>query len=101
MSHITIERLWRDRYGNREDVYDYSGRLMKRSAIGNPRSQYEPTIDHIRPLSFSGTDEEGNLEICSRMTNQEKGDRFSTWTANGRTFQAVRVKGNRSAYRIQ
>lgn len=101
MSQTTIERLWRERYGNREDAYDYSGRLMKRSAIGNQRSQYEPTIDHIRPLSQGGTDDEGNLEICNRITNLEKADRYSTWSANGKTFQAVRVKGNRSAYRIQ
>jgi mannose-6-phosphate isomerase-like protein (cupin superfamily) len=61
----------------------------------------EPTLDHIRPLSKGGKDVLQNLTICNRITNQEKGDRFSTWNANGKTFQAIRVKGNRAAYQIK
>lgn len=101
MSNINVSNLWSVRYGSREDVYDYSGRLMKKSAIGNQNSSFEPTLDHIRPLSRGGLDVEENIVICTRLTNQEKDDRFSTWNANGRTFQAIRVKGNRSAYQIQ
>jgi CRISPR/Cas system Type II protein with McrA/HNH and RuvC-like nuclease domain len=101
MSRQALIKIWNETYGNKEDVIDYSGRLMKRSAIGNPRSRYEPTIDHIRPLSLGGKDVLENMVICNRLTNQEKADRFSTWIANGKTYQGVRVKGNRSAYRIQ
>ena len=101
MSKQTVLKLWKERYGNKEDVYDYSGRLMKKSAIGNHNSRYEPTLDHIRPISKGGSDTIENLVICNRITNQEKANRFSTWNTNDRTFQAVRVKGNRSAYRVQ
>lgn len=101
MSKQTVLKLWKERYGNKEDVYDYSGRLMKKSAIGNHNSSYEPTLDHIRPISKGGSDIIENLVICNRITNQEKANRFSTWNTNDRTFQAVRVKGNRSAYRVQ
>ena len=101
MSKQKVLNLWTTRFGYKEDVYDYSGRLMKKSAIGNPMSMFEPTIDHIRPLSKGGSDNEENLIICNRLTNQEKADAFSTWNTNGRTFQAVRVKGNRSAYKIK
>lgn len=101
MSKHRIMKIWEARYGNKEDVHDYSGRLMKKSAIGNRHSQYEPTLDHVRPLSLGGQDIIENIVLCNRITNQEKADKFSTWTVNGRTFQAVRIKGNRSAYRVK
>lgn len=101
MSKHNVLNLWNLIYKNKEDVYDYSGRQMKRSAIGNHKSAFEPTIDHIRPISKGGRDVSENIILCNRMTNQEKGDKFSTWNANNKTFQAVRVKGNRSAYKVK
>ena len=101
MSKQSVLKLWNEHYGNKEDVYDYSGRLMKKSAISNPNSKYEPTIDHVRPLSLGGKDITDNMVVCSRITNQEKGDKFSTWSANGKTYQAIRRKGNRSSYMIK
>lgn len=29
------------------EVYDYTGRLMKKSACGNPRSSFQTKINHI------------------------------------------------------
>lgn len=101
MSKFTTTELWDKRYGKREDVYDYSGRLMKKSACGNPHSKYHPTLDHIRPRSQGGQDIEGNIEICHRDTNEEKADSFPTWTANGKTFQAKCVKGKSGEYKIE
>ena len=100
MSKFTTTKLWEERYGKQEDVYDYAGRLMKKSACGNPNSKYHPTLDHIRPLSQGGKDIEGNIEICHRDTNEEKADSFPTWTTNGKRFQAKRVKGTSGEYRI-
>ena len=51
MSKFNIKDVWNYCFGNKEEVYDYTGRLMKKSACGNPRSSFQPTIDHIRPLS--------------------------------------------------
>lgn len=99
-SKYTTLELWNKRYGNKEEVTDYAGRLMKKSACGNPASQYHPTIDHIRPLAKDGEDIEGNIEICHRSTNAEKADTFSTWKTNGRTFQAKRTRGKKGAYHI-
>lgn len=101
MSKHNVLNLWNKLYGNKEDVCDYSGRWMKKSAIGNHRSSYEPTIDHVRPMSRGGKDSLENIILCNRITNQEKADKFSTWQTNNKTFQGVRVKGNRSAYEIQ
>lgn len=100
MSKFTTIELWNMRYGNKEEMPDYSGRLMKKSACGNPNSQYHPTLDHIRPLSRGGKDIEGNIEICHRITNEEKADSFPTWTTNGKKFQAKRVKGTSDEYKI-
>ena len=100
MSKFNTIDVWNERYGNQEDVYDYTGRLMKKSACGNPRSQYHPTLDHIRPLSQDGKDVLENIEVCHRDTNEEKGDSFPHWTANNKHYKAIRIKGTRTGYRI-
>ena len=91
---------WNEFYGNKETVRDYAGRLIKKSACGNPHSDYYPTIDHIRPLSLGGSDILGNIEICHRDTNEEKADSFPHWKANGKCFRAERIKGTRTDYEI-
>lgn len=57
-------------------------------------------IYDIRPLSQGGKDIKGNIEICHRDTNEEKADSFPNWTANGKRFQAKRVKGTSDEYDI-
>lgn len=100
MSKYTTIDVWNAVYGKTETVTDYAGRVMKKSACGNPNSQYHPTIDHIRPLSQGGLDVAGNLVICHRDTNQEKADRFPHWKANGYSFKAVRRRGTSDEYDI-
>ena len=101
MSKYRTIDVWNARYPNQEAVYDYAGRLMKKSACGNPNSAYHPTLDHIRPLSFGGCDVLGNIEICHRDTNEEKADSFPLWKVNGKRFLAKRVKGTRTDYKIE
>ncbi len=100
MSKYNLSDLWEERYGDKTKVSDYAGREMMKAAIGDMNSKYHPTIDHIRPLSKDGADVKENITICNVATNREKGDTFSTWKTNGRTFQAKRKKGNRKAYKI-
>ena len=100
MSKYRTIDVWNELYGNQESVYDYAGRLMKKSACGNPNSAYHPTLDHIRPVSAGGCDILGNIEICHRDTNEEKADRFPYWKANGNRSRAERIKGNRTNYKI-
>lgn len=95
----TIE-VWDKMYKNKEDVYDYAGRLMKKSACGNPHSRFHPTIDHVRPLSNGGQDTLDNIVICHRDTNEEKADSFPCWIANGKRFHAEKIKGARGKYHI-
>ena len=51
MSKYKTIEVWNKRLGNVDEVVDYAGRIMKKSACGNPNSRYFPTLDHIRPLS--------------------------------------------------
>ena len=100
MSKFSVSELWEKLYPYQSEVGDYTGRKMLKSAIGNQNSRYCPTIDHIRPLSRGGKDILGNIVLCNILTNQEKGDSFSTWKANGHIYQAQCVKGTSDEYDI-
>ena len=100
MSKYKTIDVWNRAFGAKQEAYDYTGRLMKKSACGNPNSAYHPTLDHIRPLSAGGSDVRENIILCHRDTNREKADHFPHWKANGRRFHAIRVKGSRVKYEI-
>lgn len=100
MSKLNIIDVWNIVYGSNQEVYDYAGRRMKKSACGNPNSRFHPTLDHIRPLSQGGSDVLDNIVICHRDTNEEKADCFPHWRTNGRRFHARRVRGSRIEYEI-
>ena len=100
MSKYRVAELWEQRFPRQSEAYDYAGRRMVKSAIGDSNSKYSSTIDHIRPLSHGGKDCPENIIICNRITNQEKGDSFPNWTANGKRFQARRVRGTSDEYDI-
>ena len=100
MSKLNIIEVWNIMHGSKQEVYDYAGRLMKKSACGNPNSRFHPTLDHIRPLSKGGANVLDNIVICHRDTNEEKADCFPHWKANGKRFKAQRVKGSRVEYNI-
>ena len=100
MSKYNIIDLWNKFYPNLEQVKDYAGRTMLKSACSNPSSKYHPTIDHIRPLSKGGKDLIENIVICHYETNREKADSFPNWKANNRYFQARRINGTRTGYEI-
>lgn len=100
MSKYKTKEVWNKYYGNKEEVVDYAGRLMKKSACGNPKSRYFPTLDHIRPISGDGHDVIENIVICHRDTNVEKGDKFPHWKTNNSCFHAERKKGTRVGYEI-
>lgn len=72
MSKYKTIDVWNRVFGAKQEAYDYTGRLMKKSACGNPNSTYHPTLDHIRPLSAGGCDVLENIIICHRDTNEEK-----------------------------
>ncbi len=100
MSKYSVIELWNEFYGAKEKVFDYAGRLMLKSACGNPNSQYQPTIDHIRPIADGGKDTKANIIICHYLTNEEKADCFPHWKVNGSRFHAKKAKGLKNGYTI-
>lgn len=100
MSKYNTIEVWNKVFGNRTELEDYAGRLIKKSACGNPDSKFFPTIDHIRPLAKGGSDILENIIICHRDTNEEKDDLFPHWAANGTRYLAKRVRGTRNKYEI-
>ena len=100
MSKYKTIEVWNKLYGDAQEAVDYAGRLMKKSACGNPYSKYHPTLDHIRPISKGGTDILENIIICHRDTNAEKSDCFPHWKTNKKRFIAIRVRGTRNTYKI-
>ena len=100
MSQYNLIALWEHVFPNQTEAYDYAGRRMLKSAIGNQNSKYCPTIDHIKPLSKDGKDIKGNIVICNILTNEEKGDSFPHWKANGKRYKAQKVKGKSGEYDI-
>ena len=100
MSKYSIKALWNEIYGPKEEAYDYAGRLMLKSAYGNPYSAYQPTIDHIRPIADGGKDTRANIVLCHYLTNEEKADRFPHWKVNGLRCHAKKTKGEQNGYTI-
>ena len=100
MKKYNVLELWNKRYGKQERVKDYAGREMLKSACGNQKSGYEPTIDHIRPLSRGGKDVEENIELCHYETNAEKANNYPHWKANGKCFHARKRKYETNGYVI-
>ncbi len=100
MSKFSVKELWNEFYGTEERVFDYAGRLMLKSACGDPYSRFQPTIDHIRPITDGGKDAKANIVICHYLTNEEKADSFPHWKVNGRRCRAKRKKGTQNGYEI-
>ena len=101
MSKYNLKDLWEYFYGRKTEAKDYTGRKMYKSALSDPSNPYQPTIEHIRPLSKGGSDVLENIIICRCDTNGEKADKFPAWIANKKRWHAVRVKGSRVAYKVE
>ncbi len=101
MSKFHTSDVWDLKYGNKQEVKDYAGRLMKKSACGNSHSAFHPTLDHIRPLSKGGADVLENIIVCHRDTNEQKADSFPHWKANGKKFKAKKKKGVADSYVVK
>ena len=100
MSKFSIIKLWNEFFGTEDEVYDYAGRRMLKSACGNPNSAFHPTVDHVRPLADGGKDVKENVIICHHLTNEEKADSFPHWKASGKRFHARKKKGSSNGYEI-
>lgn len=88
------KEVWIKSFGEASEGIDYSGRKVKYSAYNNRNSRYAWNTDHIRPISDGGTNKLCNLIACHIDTNDEKGDDFPHWEANGKRFKVKRTSKN-------
>jgi 5-methylcytosine-specific restriction endonuclease McrA len=80
-SETTIKKVWE----KGKPIPDYSqdiwrwdkcGKVMKYSDHGNRDSKYGWEIDHINPVSNSGTDDLSNLQPLHWSNNMDKADKL-------------------------
>lgn len=90
----TAMRIWSKRYGKELKVTDFAGRTMVKSAYDDRDSKYGWNIDHILPQSRGGKTAEHNLICCHILTNDEKGNRFPCFKANGHEFEIWKVQNH-------
>ncbi|WP_322902186.1 HNH endonuclease [Mycoplasmopsis felis] len=82
----TALNLWDERYGNKKEIQDYTGKWILRDHYeGNYEgseieSDYVWNLDHLIPISRGGGNNKDNLVICHVKTNEEKDDKTS-WNA--------------------
>lgn len=66
---------------------DYAGAWMRYDDYGNRNSQYGWEIDHMKPLSLGGAEDESNYIPLQWQNNVRKGDNYPRWatavTADG------------------
>lgn len=98
LNHETAMRLWNKQFGKSNEVFDYAGRKIMKGAYNQRNSQFGWNVDHIFPESKGGKTTDANLICCHILTNDEKADKFPSFVANGKRFNAVRVENH---YEIQ
>lgn len=86
--------VWISYCNENSECRDYSGRKILYSAYNNRNSRYCWNIDHIRPLALGGINKTCNLVPTHMETNDEKGDTFPHWEANGNKYKAIRTAKN-------
>jgi hypothetical protein len=72
INHEAAMKLWTETYGKGvEEAKDRKGRLMLKTAFGDPGSKFGWNIHHKKAKSKGGTDVKENLEIVHILTHQE------------------------------
>jgi hypothetical protein len=79
--------FWEREFGNATEAEDFTGRIIHRGAYGQTGSRFGWDIDHIQPLSLGGKDAEDNKQIVHVVTNDEKADKTTFVSDDGRRFQ--------------
>ncbi len=109
INEANAKQLWRDRYGNEDNVKDFTGRWMYfddygkqeklRKSQGGEMRDYGWNIHHMLPEAKGGTDDKNNLEIVHWETNAEASDKTS-YTIDGVAYEVRRhSNGTHGIYR--
>lgn len=93
----SVEKLWRI-FKHGSIMIDVHGDICLRNDIGNEKSDFCPTRDHILPKSRNGGSGVDNLSICSKKTNRIKGDK-TRWWYNGICFSVQKTKNTHRIFK--
>ena len=94
LNRETAMRLWNKSFGKETKAIDFAGRAIAKGAYNDRNSEFGWNVDHILPKSRGGVTADYNLICCHIKTNDEKGDKFPCFVANGRYFEIVKVQNH-------
>ena len=94
LNRETAMRLWNKSFGKDTKVEDFAGRTMAKGAYNDRKSEFGWNVDHILPQSRGGVTADHNLVCCHIKTNDEKADKFPCFSANGESFEIIRVQNH-------
>ena len=82
---------WEKQFGTKTIAFDFEKREIHKDAYGQNNSRYGWDFDHILPLSHNGTNTLNNIQIAHVKTNDEKADKTTFISENGKTYQVKRT----------
>lgn len=94
LNRETAMRLWNKSFGKETKVTDFAGRTIAKGAYNDRNSDCGWNVDHILPQSRGGTTADHNLICCHILTNDEKADKFPCFSANGASFEIIKVQNH-------
>lgn len=83
--------FWEKEFGDATIAEDFTGRTVHKGSYGQDNSHVGWDIDHIQPLSLGGKDTDENKQIAHVITNDEKKDKTTFVTEDGRQFQVQKT----------
>lgn len=83
--------LWNERYGNKTEVADFAGYIMRKSAYNDRNSQFGWNIHHKQPLTKGGQDHKLNIELTSIHINDIIADKTS-YVIDGIIYETIRIR---------
>ncbi len=101
LSKETAQHIWKEKYGNKKLVKDFSGKYMYYDAYGDrnysrningAKTYCGWNIDHILAKSKGGQTVKSNLACTNISTNQAKANKNTYWL-NGIKYQVKKMNG--------
>ena len=108
LSKKAAQQVWREEFGDKKLVKDFSGQYMYFDAYGDRnysrnikgrKTQCGWNIDHVLAKSKGGQTVKNNLECTNIKTNQVKADNNTFWV-NGVKYQVKKKDGGYKNSRI-
>ena len=94
LNRETAMRLWNKSFGKVTKATDFAGRVIAKGAYNDRNSEFGWNVDHVLPQSKGGVTADYNLVCCHIKTNDEKANKFPGFTANGITFEIIKVQNH-------